>query len=148
MVVRGFAMSNRDDWDLIDAGTDAHIFKILLVDDSQFVRTQVRDILLSQKVTLLEAEDGEAALEVLAKHQDIKLILCDVNMPRMDGLAFLKKLLDGQGAGKAKIPVIMLTTENSLDKVILGKKLGAIAWIIKPLMAPDIIRLIDKFKPT
>ena len=140
-------MSKDSELDIVASTTAAKKFKILLVDDSPFVRTQVRDVVLTQQATVLEAEDGIQALAVGEKHPDINLILCDINMPKMDGLAFLKILSERSTPGKPRIPVIMLTTENMLDKVVQGKKLGAVAWVIKPMSAPDIIRLIEKFKP-
>lgn len=140
-------MSKESEWESTGSAPAAKAFKLLLVDDSPFVRTQVRDSVKAQQVTVLEAEDGIAALAVLEKHKDVNLILCDINMPRMDGLAFLKVIYNQTKPGAAKIPVIMLTTENTLEKVLLGKKLGAVAWVIKPLSAPDLIRLIDKFRP-
>ncbi len=140
-------MNKDSEWEIGASPTAAKKFKILLVDDSPFVRAQVRDVVITQQATVLEAEDGIQALEVVEKHPDINLILCDINMPKMDGLAFLKVLSQRSTPEKPRIPVIMLTTENMLDKVVQGKKLGAVAWVIKPMSAPDILRLIDKFKP-
>jgi two-component system chemotaxis response regulator CheY len=123
-------------------------FKLLIVDDSAFVRNQIKEILAAANVTILEAEDGSKALDIVSAHKDIGLIICDINMPHMDGLAFLTQLTSRSPDKKPPMPVVMLTTENKLDKVLEGKKLGATAWLIKPPAAQDILRLIDKFRPT
>jgi two-component system, chemotaxis family, chemotaxis protein CheY len=121
-------------------------FKLLLVDDSAFVRNQIKEILAAANVTILEAEDGSKALDVVALNSDIGLVICDINMPRMDGLAFLTQLVARSPNKKPPCPVVMLTTENKLDRVLEGKKLGATAWLIKPPAPQDILRLIEKFR--
>lgn len=137
--------SSKDDWIEMDLGATAAQFKLLIVDDSVFVRKQVIEILKNRSVVVLEAEDGLSGLDILTKNPDIKLVLCDVNMPKMDGFALLERLAQGQSDDKPRIPVIMLTNENKLDKVIEGKKFGATAWITKPPQPQDIIALVEKY---
>ena len=141
-------VASGDEWGAVGAEPIAGSFKILLVDDSPFVRNQVKEILSGQPVVLLEAGDGVEALDIVAKHTDIKLILCDINMPRMDGLAFIERLGANEPNKKPRMPIVMLTTENKLDMVMKGKKLGASAWIIKPPAPRDIMMLVEKFKTT
>lgn len=119
--------------------------KVLIVDDSAFVRNQIKEILASTNVEIYEAEDGSKALDAVAAHADFGLVICDINMPRMDGLAFLSQLSSRSPTKKPPFPVVMLTTENKLDRVLEGKKLGATAWLIKPPAAQDLLRLVEKF---
>jgi two-component system chemotaxis response regulator CheY len=81
----------------------------------------------------------------MGANSDIGLVICDINMPRMDGLAFLGQLGSRSPDKKLPVPVVMLTTENKLDRVIEGKKLGATAWLIKPPAPQDLLRLVEKF---
>ena len=135
-----------DNWENVEEAGGIKAFKVLIVDDSPFVRSQIKDILRNEHVTLIEAEDGEVGLEMVRTHPDINLIFCDINMPRMDGLGFLQQLGHLGSKGQPPCHVIMLTTENKLDKVLQGKKLGATAWLIKPPAPQDIIKLITKFR--
>jgi two-component system, chemotaxis family, chemotaxis protein CheY len=118
-------------------------FKIMVVDDSPFIRAQVKDILGNLMITIVEAEDGEDAWTKLQKNKDVRFILCDVNMPKLDGLGFIQRI--SEKMGKVSFPIVMLTTENQLDKVLAGKKYGATAWLIKPPQAQDLIKLVKKF---
>ncbi len=104
---------------------------ILVVDDSATMRGATVRVLKDAGYSTLEAADGLLALQVCAREKNnIKLILCDVNMPNMDGLTFLGQL-KGTPYGRF-MPVIMLTTESQKAKVDEGRALGARAWIVKP----------------
>lgn len=113
---------------------------ILIVDDSASVRATVSIALKSAGYEILEANDGNDALAKLAGKR-VHLIISDVNMPGMDGIALLKKLKE-QAATKF-VPVIMLTTEGADDKKNQGREAGAKAWIIKPF---DPVKLLDAVK--
>jgi two-component system, chemotaxis family, chemotaxis protein CheY len=104
---------------------------ILVVDDSMMVRQQVGRALGTAGFTIVEAADGIDALEKLAAFPETKLVVCDVNMPRMNGIEFLESLATHQGAP----PVVMLTTEGQPDMVHKAKALGAKGWIVKPFKA-------------
>lgn len=123
---------------------NAAVFTILIVDDSPFVRAQVKEILRDEAVNLIEAVDGEEAWSIFDTNPDIHFVLCDVNMPRLDGVGFLGRV-SKKNNGKPIVPVVMLTTESNLDKVMQGKKLGATAWLLKPPTAADLLRIIRKF---
>ena len=119
-------------------------FTILIVDDSPFVRAQVKEILRNEPVRIIEALDGEDAWKIFDTNPDINFVLCDVNMPRLDGVGFLGRV-SKKNNGKPSVPVVMLTTENNLDKVMQAKKFGATAWMLKPPVAADLLRIIRKF---
>lgn len=104
---------------------------VLVVDDSSTMRGATVRVLKDAGYGTLEAADGLLALQVCEREQkNIKLIICDVNMPNMDGLQFLAKLKE-TSYGRF-MPVIMLTTESQKTKIEEGRALGARAWIVKP----------------
>ena len=104
---------------------------VLIVDDSETVRTQLKHDLAEEGYTILEACNGLEGLKVLEGRADkIDLIFCDVNMPEMDGLAMCRELHKNPVLNK--IPVFMLTTQTSQDMKVEGKASGVVAWIIKP----------------
>ena len=107
--------------------------KILVVDDSMLVRRQVGQALAKEGFVLIEAVDGVDALEKLAANGDVALIVCDVNMPRMNGIEFLEK--KNSDEARRGVPVVMLTTEGQPELIQKAKGLGAKGWIVKPFKA-------------
>ena len=110
--------------------------KVLVVDDSKFVRGQVGRALPAAEYAVVEATDGMDALEKLTQHADVCLVVCDVNMPRMDGLQFLealRKLPQWQA-----LPVLMCTTEAHPEMVSTASAFGAKGWVVKPFK-PDVL---------
>ena len=101
---------------------------ILVIDDSLMVRQQVSRALTGAGFSMIEACDGLDAHQKLAGRADVRLIVCDVNMPRMNGIEFLEKL----SASGSSIPVVMLTTEGQPELIQRAKALGAKGWIVKP----------------
>lgn len=127
-----------------NAGSSGGVFTLLIVDDSSFVRAQVKEIMRNENVHIIEAVDGEEAWKIFDSNPDIHFVLSDVNMPRLDGVGFLERVCK-KNNGKPSVPVVMLTTETNLEKVILAKKLGAAAWMLKPPVAADLLKVIRKF---
>jgi two-component system chemotaxis response regulator CheY len=115
--------------------------KILIVDDSETLRSQLRRDLETAGHEVVEAVDGEDGLRLFAAHRDAQLIVCDFNMPRLDGLSMCEKLAGLEGP---KPPIFMLTTESSRETVARGKRAGVIAWIVKPHSAAALLSAIDK----
>ena len=107
--------------------------RILVVDDSLAIRKAIRRILESLQYEVDEAGDGEQALAALDAAPAPAAILCDVDMPVMDGLAFLGALQSRGRAGVA--PIIMCTTHNSFEKITQALSLGASEYIMKPFDA-------------
>ncbi|HKS82008.1 MAG TPA: response regulator [Candidatus Acidoferrales bacterium] len=106
--------------------------RALIIDDSSVMRKIVERSLRQAGVNLtqvLEAGNGAEALGVLQESQ-VDLILCDINMPVMDGLEFVKQL-SGVENGKG-IPVVMITTEGSESHVVQAISAGARGYIRKP----------------
>ncbi len=106
--------------------------RALIVDDSSVMRKIVERSLRQAGIDLnqvIEAGNGAEALAVL-QEQQVDLILCDINMPVMDGLEFIKQLREVE---KAKaVPVIMITTEGSEAHVVQALSCGARGYIRKP----------------
>jgi two-component system, chemotaxis family, chemotaxis protein CheY len=113
--------------------------KALIVDDSSVMRKIVERSLRQAGIELtavFEAGNGVEALGVLAENR-VDLILCDINMPVMDGLEFVKQL---SGVANAKdVPVVMITTEGSESHVVQALSAGARGYIRKPFTA-DLVR--------
>lgn len=114
---------------------------ILLVDDSSTVRQVMRIALERANFGVLEAGDGEEALKLLAAHK-VALVVCDVAMPRMDGLTFVKAMR-AQQAFKF-IPVIMLTTESRQDRKDQARENGATAWATKPCPPSQLLDTVNR----
>lgn len=104
--------------------------RILVIDDSSTIRKAIIRILKPMGYDCAEAGDGAAALEVLAADHAFDAIICDIDMPVMDGLTFLKELA-GQTAWPAP-PVIMCTTNTGFEKIQAALGLGASEYIMKP----------------
>jgi two-component system chemotaxis response regulator CheY len=116
--------------------------KILIVDDSKTVRDQVRGILEAVGYEVLEAADGQEALETIRAHPDLAMAICDVQMPNLTGIAMIEKLkADGM---IANLPVIMLTTEAQLTLIARAKQAGAKGWIVKPFKPEHVVAAVNK----
>ena len=111
---------------------------VMIVDDSAAIRKILQRVLVQADVMLgsvYEASDGQEALEKL-KSARVNLILSDINMPNMDGLEFLGKLR--ADASWKDVPIIMITTEGSQNKVMQALQLGANGYVKKPFTADQI----------
>lgn len=116
--------------------------KILVVDDSASVRQQLRLALEPVKYEVVEATDGEEALIHLGSGLDISLMICDINMPRLNGIDMLER---AKAAGlRPGLPIIMLTTEGQPSLIKRAKEAGARAWIVKPFNATMLVSAVQK----
>jgi len=107
--------------------------KVLVIDDSMMVRTQVKRALAAGGFDVVEAQDGVDALEKAELVPDLALVICDINMPRMNGLDFLESFRKVEKW--RSVPAVVLTTEAHPDLVARAKALNAKGWIIKPFKA-------------
>lgn len=114
---------------------------ILAVDDSASMRQMVTFTLKGAGFDVVEAADGQAALEI-AKTRSVNLVLTDVNMPRMDGIALIRELR--KLPAYKFTPLLMLTTEAGQDKKAEGKAAGATGWLVKPFNPEQLIATIKK----
>lgn len=114
---------------------------ILIIDDSSSLRQVVNLTLSASGYQVKEAENGQDALDKLKDYRP-KLILCDVNMPVMDGITFLQEV---RGIDHCKFtPILMLTTESENDIREKGKQAGAKAWLTKPFKPDQVLKAVAK----
>jgi len=113
---------------------------ILVVDDSDTVRQQVRLSLSPAGYHIIEAVDGLDGLEKLRSHADLAAVLCDVNMPRMSGLDMIATAhTEGLLA-----PIIMLTSEGQPSLIRRARESGARGWIVKPFKPDLLLAAVNK----
>jgi two-component system, chemotaxis family, chemotaxis protein CheY len=116
--------------------------QILVVDDSSTVRTEVGDFLKKSGLDVSFAVDGRDGLSKLRADPGVKLVVCDVNMPNMDGLTMAEKVR-GE-LGNAGVHIVMLTTENSPVMKERGKAAGIKGWIVKPFNGDAVLGSFKK----
>ena len=118
--------------------------KIMIVDDSSAIRQSLGYVLQNGGYEVLEACDGVDALSKISS-DSVSLVICDVNMPNMDGITFVKTLKsDAKYASVKFVPVIMLTTESGEDKKQEGRNAGVKAWMTKPFPPESILEAVKK----
>jgi two-component system chemotaxis response regulator CheY len=115
--------------------------RILVIDDSSAIRKAIRRILEPLEYDVVEAEDGAKALEAVHANPDLTAILCDIDMPVMDGLTFLEQLR--KSGGSAPPPIIMCTTHTAFEKIQMAITLGASEYIMKPFDAEIITSKLE-----
>lgn len=114
---------------------------VMIVDDSASIRQVVNLTLRKVGYNVIEATDGEDALRKLVGAK-VNLVVCDVNMPNMDGITFLKSLKSS--VAHRFTPVIMLTTESQEAKKQDARQAGARAWVVKPFKPEQMLEAISK----
>ena len=107
--------------------------KILVADDESRMRKLIKDYSVREDYEVVEAENGEQALDIFYMDSDISLIILDVMMPKVDGFAVLKEIRE-----TSSIPVLMLTAKGEENDVLNGFELGADEYINKPF-SPKIL---------
>jgi two-component system chemotaxis response regulator CheY len=114
--------------------------KVLVVDDSETVRLQVRNALEPAGYDIVEAFDGLDGLEKIRSSFDLSLVLCDVNMPRMTGLDMIAQIkVEG-----LTTPILMLTSEGQPSLVRRARESGAKGWIVKPFKIHLLLAAVNK----
>jgi two-component system chemotaxis response regulator CheY len=116
--------------------------RILVVDDSATVRQQISRALEQADYAVVEASDGAEGLRKAEATSDLSMVVCDVNMPVMDGLEMLAGLQENGVA--ARVPVLMLTSEVQPSLMARAKRLGAKAWVVKPVSSAAIVATVNK----
>jgi len=114
---------------------------IMVVDDSGSFRTVVKLALQKAGYAVVEAVDGMDASEKIGNVKP-NLIVCDVNMPRMDGITLIKAL---RGLPEyKKVPIMMLTTESSQSLKQQGREAGATGWMVKPFDPDKLLEMLRR----
>lgn len=119
-------------------GTGMDKLKILVVDDESRMRKLVKDFLTKSGYEVLEAGDGEEAVDLFYKEKDIALIILDVMMPKMDGWQVCREIRQ-----YSKIPVIMLTAKSDERDELLGFELGVDEYISKPFSPKILVARVE-----
>lgn len=112
--------------------------KILVVDDESRMRKLVRDFLVKQDFDVLEAGDGETALDIFYKEKNIALIILDVMMPKMNGWEVCREIRES-----SKVPIIMLTAKGDESDELLGFELGVDEYISKPFSPKILVARVE-----
>lgn len=112
---------------------------ILIVDDESRMRKLIKDFLAQKEYKIIEAEDGEQALEKFEKNSSkIDLILLDVMMPKLDGWSVLRQI-----RMKSKVPIIMLTARGEEQDELFGFELGVDEYISKPFSPKILVARVE-----
>jgi chemotaxis protein histidine kinase CheA/ActR/RegA family two-component response regulator len=113
---------------------------VLLVDDSITVRQTLALTLQKAGYQVLQAKDGYEAIEQLQQHRDIQLVICDIEMPRMNGFEFLKHRQ--QDPALADIPIVILTSRSGEKHRLIAAELGANDYITKPFLENKLLATV------
>ena len=116
--------------------------KVMVVDDSRTVRQQLGVLLADAGYEVLEASDGLEGVEKIGRTPDIAMVICDVNMPRMDGIQMLTMLREDPKT--ADLLVLMLTTEGQPGLIARAKAAGARGWIVKPFDPAQLVATMHR----
>jgi two-component system chemotaxis response regulator CheY len=111
---------------------------ILVVDDSGTVRQQVTMALKQAGFETAQAADGRDGLSMIEANRNIAMVICDVNMPNMNGLEMVEKV-KSKPENKS-LPILMLTTEGQPSLIKRAKEAGAVGWIVKPFNATQLVQ--------
>ena len=112
--------------------------KVLVVDDESRMRKLVKDFLVKKDFEVLEASDGEQAIEVFFADKNIDLVILDVMMPKMDGWEVCKEIRQ-----YSKVPIIMLTAKSDERDELLGFELGVDEYISKPFSPKILVARVE-----
>ena len=112
--------------------------KILVVDDEERMRKLVKDFLTRKQYEVIEAADGEEAIQLFVEHNDFDLIILDVMMPKMDGWEVCREI-----RRISKVPIIMLTAKGEESDELLGFELGVDEYISKPFSPRILVARVD-----
>ena len=112
--------------------------KILVVDDEARMRKLVKDFLVRKDYEVIEAADGEEAIDLFVEHNDFDLIILDVMMPKMDGWEVCREVRQN-----SKVPIIMLTARGDERDELLGFDLGVDEYISKPFSPKILVARVE-----
>ena len=112
--------------------------KVMVVDDESRMRKLVRDFLVRQDFDVIEAGDGEQAVDLFFEEKDIALIILDVTMPKMDGWQVCREIRK-----HSKVPIIMLTARGDEQDELLGFELGVDEYISKPFSPKILVARVE-----
>ncbi|HQS69294.1 MAG: response regulator [Novosphingobium sp. 28-62-57] len=119
----------------------SNALRILTVDDSASMRALLLHALSSRGFDVVQADDGQAALQWLVTN-DVDVIITDINMPRLDGFGLIERLRSGER--HCDRPILVLSTESSDEKKARARAAGATGWIVKPFDADKLVAAVRR----
>ncbi len=117
---------------------------VMLVDDSPTMLMSIQSVLSKAGLAVETAKDGQEALDRLKSGLKPDLVISDVNMPRLDGISFVRA---ARTSGLRFTPILMLTTESEQGKRDDAKRAGATGWITKPVQPDALLGVIRQVLP-
>ena len=114
----------------------------MIIDDSETVRIKITQIIKDKGHEVIEAENGQIALDIITKTLDIDFCICDINMPEMDGLTLVEEVRK-RDWDKKNLVFVMCTTETSAGHKMKAKELGVRGWLHKPFKNAQIEQLLE-----
>ncbi len=114
----------------------------MVIDDSETVRIKITQIIKDKGHEVIEAENGQIALDIITKTLDIDFCICDINMPEMDGLTLVEEVRK-RDWDKKNLVFVMCTTETSAGHKMKAKELGVRGWLHKPFKNAQIEQLLE-----
>ncbi len=113
--------------------------RVLIADDEDSIRFVLREILEAQAMDVVEASDGESALEVLSS-QDFDMAFLDIRMPGLSGLEVLERVRSAGGT----FPIVVITAQNTFENAVEAMKRGAFDYLVKPFGMDEVSLLVGK----
>jgi two-component system chemotaxis response regulator CheY len=121
--------------------------RVLILDDSRTIRTSVKYTLQKSGYEVLLAENGVEGLKVLKENSSMsdrpQMIITDINMPKMNGIEFIKEVKKDRQF--KFIPILVLTTESQAEMKNKGKEAGAAGWLVKPFSPEQLTGVVKRF---
>ena len=116
--------------------------RVLVVDDSSTIRQQVSQVLTQVGFEVIEAEDGQIGADIIRDDPSISVVICDVNMPRLNGIEMVLHVK--RDAKNANLPILMLTTDGQPALIKKAKEAGAKGWMVKPFNPSQLVLAVQK----
>lgn len=120
--------------------------RILLIDDSPTMREILKVYLMGRGFSFIDCAGALRGLEIL-ESQSVDLIIADINMPKMDGLTFVRTIRGMESAAIRNVPVILVTGDRADDLRARGREAGANGFLQKPLSSEKLMELVDDLLP-
>lgn len=118
--------------------------KVMIVEDSPMMRSLYRMVLEDEASELVFAEDGVEALDRAAQEPTLELFIVDVNLPRLDGIEFIRRL---RAELKVDAPVVVVSTECDEADKSAAQEAGADAYLCKPWTPEELAAVLNRFPP-
>ena len=115
---------------------------VLVVDDEVKMQRVLEIMLDDMGLDVLRADNGQAALDLVMREQ-VDLIITDINMPKMDGIEFAKRV---KASAHKFTPILMITTESRSELKAEGRAAGVRGWIVKPFQPSQLLEAVNKLR--